>query len=136
MSDQLQQIVYISSAEHPFTDEEFAEMLAAIRKNNEQNGVTGMLLYKDGDFIQVIEGEEPVLTPLFKKICQDKRHYSIVEMMRKPIVERQFKEWSMGFHHINSDDPRLEGFNRFFDDDTAHEIDPGEALNLLLVFRE
>ncbi|CZF86512.1 MULTISPECIES: BLUF domain-containing protein [Grimontia] len=136
MSDNLQQIVYISSAEHPFTDEEFAEMLAAIRENNEKIGVTGMLLYKDGDFIQVIEGEEHVLTPLYTTICQDNRHYSVVEMMRKPIVERQFKNWSMGFHHINNDDPRLEGFKRFFDDDTEHKIDPGEALSLLLIFRD
>ncbi|WP_281544362.1 BLUF domain-containing protein [Grimontia sp. SpTr1] len=136
MSDNLQQIVYISSAEHPFTDEEFAEMLAVIRENNEKLGVTGMLLYKDGDFIQVIEGKEDILAPLFKKICSDYRHYSIVEMMRKDIVERQFKEWSMGFHHINNDDPRLEGFNGFFDDHADHKVDPGDALNLLLVFRE
>ncbi|WP_407330501.1 BLUF domain-containing protein [Enterovibrio sp. 27052020O] len=136
MSDTLKQIVYISSAEHPFTDEEFASMLASIRRNNERQGVTGMLLYKDGDFIQVIEGEESVLYPLFEVICKDHRHYSVVELMRKTIPERQFKNWSMGFHHINSDDPRLAGFNRFFDDNSNDEIDAGEALNLLLVFRE
>ncbi|MDD1783726.1 BLUF domain-containing protein [Enterovibrio sp. ZSDZ35] len=136
MSDALTQIVYISSAEHPFTDDELEKMLAAIRMKNEKANVTGMLLYKDGDFIQVIEGEKDVLEPLFKTICEDHRHYGIVELMRKSIVDRQFKDWSMGFHHLKEDDPRLEGFIRFFDDNPEHEIDPGEALNLLLIFRE
>ncbi|KXF81733.1 BLUF domain-containing protein [Enterovibrio coralii] len=136
MSDNLKQIVYISSAEHPFSDDELETMLGAIRQKNEAAGVTGMLLYKDGDFIQVIEGEEDILDPLFKSICQDNRHYGVVELMRKTIIERQFKDWSMGFHHLREDDPRLEGFIRFFDDNPEHEIDPGEALNLLLVFRE
>ncbi|WP_394210087.1 BLUF domain-containing protein [Enterovibrio calviensis] len=136
MSNTLKQIIYISSAEHPFTDLELSNMLAAIRKNNEQHNVTGMLLYKDGDFIQVIEGEEEVLEPLFKVICKDHRHYSVVELMRKTIPDRQFKNWSMGFHHINNDDPRLAEFNHFFDDTINHQVDAGEALNLLLVFRE
>ncbi|WP_028025253.1 BLUF domain-containing protein [Enterovibrio calviensis] len=136
MSDTLRQLVYISSGEHPFSELELSNMLASMRKNNEEIGVTGMLLYKDGDFIQVIEGEEDVLYPLFDVICHDHRHYSIVELMRKSITKRQFSNWSMGFHHINNDDPRLAGFNRFFSDDANHQIDPGEALNLLLVFRE
>ncbi|MBV7299280.1 BLUF domain-containing protein [Enterovibrio paralichthyis] len=136
MSDELQQVVYISSAEHLFSDEEFAEMLATIRAKNERLGVTGMLLYKDGDFIQVIEGRPEVLGPLFDTISRDPRHYSIVELMRKNITERQFSNWSMGFHHINVNDPRLAGFNRFFDDVEHENVDPGEALNLLLVFRE
>ncbi|MEI8609060.1 BLUF domain-containing protein [Enterovibrio sp. Hal110] len=111
-------------------------MLCDIRSNNEALGITGMLLYRDGDFIQAIEGDEHVVSSLFEKICRDHRHYGIVEMMRKSLVERQFKDWSMGFHKLSHTDPRLDGFNRLFDDDPSTEINPGDALNLLLVFRE
>lgn len=136
MSDELQQIIYISSAEHPFSDAEFTDMLSQIRQKNERLGVTGMLLYKEGDFIQVLEGRPDVLAPLLETIATDNRHYSIIELMRKPIEHRQFSEWSMGFHHINPNDPRLTGFNRFFDDKNPDNVDSGEALDLLLAFRE
>ncbi|MEZ9525512.1 BLUF domain-containing protein [Enterovibrio norvegicus] len=136
MSNNLQQIVYISSAERPFTESELNAMLGDIRSNNEALGITGMLLYKDGDFIQAIEGDEHIVSSLFEKICRDHRHYGIVEMMRKSLVERQFKDWSMGFHKLTNTDPRLDGFNRLFDDDPSTEINPGDAINLLLVFRE
>ena len=56
MNDSIYQLVYISAANHEFTEKELHELLSKARKNNESYGITGMLLYHQGSFIQALEG--------------------------------------------------------------------------------
>ena len=57
-------LVYVSSAVRPFSKSELVELLNVTRDNNSRLGVTGMLLYRDGNFMQVLEGGEPVVRAL------------------------------------------------------------------------
>jgi hypothetical protein len=59
------------------------------------------LLYIEGDFLQVIEGEEDVIISLFEKIKIDSRHKGIICVFNEKVKERQFSDWSMGFHITN-----------------------------------
>jgi Sensors of blue-light using FAD len=93
----LLQLVYASNAAKPFEEEPLKELVAAARTNNARLGITGLLLYKNASFFQVIEGEEGKAQRLFEKIRQDKRHQSVVMLHRRPVELRSFPDWSMGF---------------------------------------
>jgi len=71
------QLVYVSSAVKPFTDQELLGLLEKARENNQKLGITGMLLYKNGDFMQALEGDEQVVLSLADHIAKDLRHGDI-----------------------------------------------------------
>ncbi len=107
-------IVYASSATNSFSRSELLELLTKARTTNTKLGITGMLLYKDGNFIQVLEGEEAAVRALYAKIEQDARHAGIIALLQGNEAERQFPDWSMGFRDLN--DPNvlaLPGFSEF-----------------------
>jgi len=109
------EIVYASAARHSFTTNELTELLAKARKNNQALGVSGLLLYHRGSFLQVLEGEEPAVDALFEKIAKDPRHNRCIVIKRSPIQSRRFADWSMGFVEVSDEVARkLEGFNSFF----------------------
>ena len=55
-------IVYISIATRPMGEEKLVELLQQCRENNRQRNVTGMLVYRDGAFLQLLEGGEDAVT--------------------------------------------------------------------------
>ena len=64
------QLVYLSSASQPFSEDDLVALLTQARQNNTAHGLTGMLLYKDGNFMQVLEGDEAEVRRLFHTIEQ------------------------------------------------------------------
>jgi hypothetical protein len=133
-------LVYISSAVVPFTDLQLIELLAQSRVNNTQAGITGMLVYKDGNFMQLIEGDEAAVDALQVKIRKDPRHCGMITLLRQPITERQFDGWSMGFRNLHSPEVHaMEGFSAFLNHDlTGKEFqeNPSLAQKLLLSFKK
>ncbi len=97
-------LIYVSCATTHFSDEDLEALLKTSRENNASLGVTGMLLYADDNFIQVIEGEEDALNNLYAKITRDARHRSFSILMHGEIKERSFADWSMGFKKISRED--------------------------------
>jgi hypothetical protein len=97
-------IVYVSSAVTPFSRHELDNLLTKSRDNNVKLGITGMLLYKDGNFMQLLEGEEPVVLKLFAAIGRDPRHCGTTILIQGALAERQFSDWSMGFCDLNAAD--------------------------------
>lgn len=98
-------LIYISNAVAFLPAAELDQILAASRRNNGRAGITGMLVYMDGSFIQALEGEEDVLDPLVARIAEDPRHRDFVVIARYPIAERQFPDWSMGFRRCDGAPP-------------------------------
>jgi hypothetical protein len=109
----LYSLVYVSSAKKEMTDDELKGLLKLAREKNTGLGVTGMLLYRDGFFMQALEGEENVLESLFNAIKRDPRHEDVLVVYKKPIHERKFANWTMGFNKI--DDKSLECVEGFCD---------------------
>ncbi len=62
-------LVCVSSATRPFSGEDLRALLETCRKNNAGSGVTGMLLYRDGKFMQVLEGDEGTVRALYEGIA-------------------------------------------------------------------
>lgn len=133
-------IIYASSATRKFSEAELVELLKKSRENNSRLGITGMLLYKDGNFIQVLEGEKSAVQMLFKKINADPRHKGVLILLQETIEERQFPDWSMGFRNLNSAEySAMEGYSEILNYSfTGEEFksDPTKCQKLLLMFKK
>jgi len=113
-------IVYVSFSSISLTEKEIIDLLREIRKKNKEHKVTGLLLYNDKSFIQVIEGATNTINTLFEKIKQDNRHENVVKLLEEPIENRAFPDWSMGFRQITSEQTaRIPGFSRFMFTETS-----------------
>lgn len=131
--NKLTQLIYVSSAVKLYTDKQLNDLLVLARNQNKIHHVTGLLLYKDGDFMQVIEGEENDIDNLFKNIVSDKMHTGVICMIREKIDKREFSNWSMGFKNLSSD--RQEGFSNFLSPSAEVTLSHGKAKILLLSFK-
>ena len=80
---------------------ELNNLLEASRIHNKAKGITGLLLYIEGDFLQIIEGEDWDINNLYGNIVLDKRHKNIICVNDEKIEKRQFPDWSMGFNTTN-----------------------------------
>lgn len=96
----LMQLIYVSTAREEYGDDVLEKILASAVANNLRQQITGMLLYADGGFLQVLEGEAAAVEETFARIVCDPRHHSIFEITREPIADRNFQQWTMGFHRV------------------------------------
>lgn len=90
-------LLYTSSSTIEANHEVLNQILQTARVNNELLGVTGMLLYSDGSFVQLLEGEEEKVKATFDKISRDPRHYNIEVVIEANANSRYFPNWQMGF---------------------------------------
>lgn len=108
------QIVYTSTSSRKLSRLELTELLHGSVQRNKESGVTGMLLFKDGAFMQVLEGEMKVVSGLFAKICRDRRHHNIIPLIQEPIHQRNFPSSAMAFRDLKTDELReLPGYSEF-----------------------
>jgi len=132
-------LLYVSSATTLFSKEELLALLKLARERNAAADITGMLLYKDGNFMQLLEGEEAGVKALYVKISGDRRHKGTVILLAGSIAKRSFPDWSMGFRDLRS--PELldvPGFADFMNTPLSQEEfigDPDRAQRLLLTFK-
>jgi len=94
-------IIYLSWATAPFSDQQLHDLLHEARSYNTQCGVTGIMLYGNGCFMQVLEGEQATVRALYEHIKQDDRHRDVTAFADKAIAQRAFGEWAMAFHHAS-----------------------------------
>lgn len=97
------QLLYVSNTSRSVSQAELSQILAVSRSNNAGLGVTGMLLYLDGGFLQVLEGEPRIVEELYEKIARDKRHWNAAKLLDRD-APPAFAQWSMGFKHVSQDD--------------------------------
>ena len=106
-------IVYASSAVSPFSTEDLEDLLQIARANNTRLGITGLLLYAEGNFLQILEGDEKSVEDLFDHIEHDQRHRGIIRLITRRHASRSFSNWSMGFKRLQPKEfsEHLPGFN-------------------------
>lgn len=131
-------LIYISSVTSWPTEEGLVALLDSSRSYNEKHQITGMLIYSNATYMQVLEGETKDVHQLFEKIQQDTRHTGIVKLLEEEINERDFPKWSMGFKDLKQCSPEelpgfIDIFNECLDTDTVL-INKAPAIKLLLGF--
>ena len=131
-------IIYASVETQDFSSAQLTELLQKARVKNEDLHLTGMLLYSDGNFFQVLEGEPDSVDGMYKKLQLDKRHRQLTMIVREPIAKRYFADWSMGFSSVTPEElSQVEGLNDFFHGGSCFVgLDSGRAKKLLSAFRE
>jgi len=91
------QIMYSSQAAKPMTAAGLEEILADARTGNQARNVTGALVYVDGVFFQIIEGDKDVVYNLMTNIASDSRHHSVTIIYESEVDVRAFESWSMAY---------------------------------------
>lgn len=132
------QLVYASAAAVPFDTSQLEVLLSRARRHNSRRDVTGMLLYHEGSFFQVLEGPEAAVRRIFDRVSADPRHKEVMLVWQGDVETRQFGNWSMGFVNSKSDEI-AEGFSDFLK--TMHTPadfmeESARAKQLLLAFRD
>jgi hypothetical protein len=95
----MEEFVYRSVAVPPMLAKvELANILASARRRNLADGITGMLLYYRGEFVQILEGKKQSVDKVYQNhIGPDARHSAISIVCQNPIASRSFSQWTMGF---------------------------------------
>ena len=126
-------IIYSSQAREAFSDTDLKKLLTRARSNNGKINVTGMLIYRDGIFLQALEGDELSVRDVFKRIEKDARHtgFEILRSQNSFGERRIFGDWSMGFANASSNAQVLKGFVDLEADQNLLVLNEAEAMELL-----
>lgn len=93
-------IVYASLSLIPpaYADQEVADIVNIAQARNQQNQVTGALVYSEHRrFAQALEGEEQAVRSIMRSISRDRRHHGLVTLYDGPLGERMFRDWSLAY---------------------------------------
>jgi len=100
------QLIYISSATKSLAREEFLELVAHSKSKNTAMGITGILMFKDGNFMQVLEGKQELIAKLYSTIKVDSRH-TLVSIIQEGLINlREYPGWSSTY--FNSEEGQYE----------------------------
>lgn len=94
--------VYLSRASDDFDEQDIESIVETSKRNNVRDGVTGMLLYKDGRFLQILEGEESKVKKIAQRIEADPRHADLTVIF-DGVMPQLFSDWAMGYANLNTD---------------------------------
>jgi len=98
----MRQLLYASNTSRDQSDLVLDNILASSRKNNVKAGITGVLLYIEGGFMQILEGDAPAVTETYDRISKDRRHWNTTVLLDRD-ASRAFGDWSMGFTRLVKD---------------------------------
>jgi len=130
-------LTYVSSAREEFTKPELLKLLNRARAYNHGRGITGILLYRQGNILQVLEGQPVEVMTLYARIERDRRHRGLITLLQRNVEEREFGDWSMAFRDMDDMDLR---YNPAYSEIMNTSFDPedlpkdSEVLKLIATF--
>jgi hypothetical protein len=95
------QIIYRSRVATPPTEADIRHLLDAARTYNELHYITGLLVYGNRQYVQVLEGDEQEVGALFARIARDPRHEQVELLSTELMPQRRFADWAMDFGHVD-----------------------------------
>ena len=132
-------LIYVSAAARSLSHSDIQDILRESREGNGKKNITGLLLFKEGSFMQVLEGESQAVEELHRKISIDPRHTRIITLLKAPIQSRRFGDWKMGFKNIEDlTEEEKAGHSDYLDrpfNDASYSSNPNEAFILLETFK-
>ena len=99
--------LYISRSTGPQTSTVTGSILKTALVFNKVHGITGVLCQGSGFFLQVLEGERSIVSTLYARILNDKRHKDVEIVSFEEIKDRKFKQWSMALIDLSDTDPMV-----------------------------
>jgi len=108
-------LMYVSVADGMPDDADLVAILTVACQRNVEFGVTGLLVYRNGRFMQLLEGPDDAVEDRFARIAADSRHTDIQVLGRNAVASRWFPDWSMAFQpSSDGSTQQLPGFSDFF----------------------
>ena len=136
----LAQILYASAAKFKLSERELDALLRTSAERNLGNGITGLLLYSDGNFMQVLEGEADVVEATYQRIAQDPRHHLLYRLGTQAIDQREFSAWHMGLVRLSPQEalthPALVAVGWRGLDPEQIAAEPGSAFKVMRTFSQ
>jgi len=130
----MRQLLYVSDTNRDFSQAALDEILATSRRKNRAADVTGVLLYLDGAFLQVLEGSEEAVEAIFSSISADPRHWNVKVLLDRE-APRAFGSWSMGFEHLRAGRKETAEIFEISGEAIAGRLKPHTAHDLLTLLR-
>ncbi len=94
-------LIYQSSATVRLDQKQLMELLKLARLKNEGAGLSGMLLYRDGLYLQYVEGLRSDVYALLNRLKNDPRHQAIRIIRESILRHRLFSDWSMAYKNLS-----------------------------------
>ncbi|MDE1891679.1 MAG: EAL domain-containing protein [Betaproteobacteria bacterium] len=92
-------LIYVSKASQTMTKTELMTLQKQTINNNLDSGISGCLLYREGEFMQLIEGQRQQVLALYDRIKSDPRHIDCKIILESPVTNRAFRDWGMVMHY-------------------------------------
>jgi hypothetical protein len=132
------QIFYVSSSKlNSDIESDLSEIVSKARFSNQKNSVTGVLLFRGGIFLQLIEGEKKDVENLYRKIEKDPRHSNLIILFQQESQDRVFPNWDMGLKLVTDLDMKMVNeilsWNKLIS--ASKEIDQHLILHMLKRFK-
>ena len=91
------QIIYSSESTMPMQSEDLETLLTHARSRNADAGISGALIYADGVFLQIIEGDRAQVETLMTRIRKDRRHEAVTVLREGEMPSARFERWKMAY---------------------------------------
>ena len=130
--DEYTRIIYTSVASKSMKEDVLTDILEKSRVRNQQDAITGILFYRNGTFIQLLEGPSDKVEETYNRIKKDKRHFKIRLVNCVTKEPRIFPAWSMAFGDDSTYDPALfENIDGLLDELEATPLGNGDIWQIL-----
>lgn len=134
------QLFYVSDAVGETGRSALQSLLGQARDRNALLDITGMLLFRNGNFAQVLEGKEMAVRSLYSSISVDARHTRVTTVFTGNVPDREFPDWSMAYRDTSRDNAGIAGFSNFMNHaaEQTEQVSrgfPATSRHLLLTFR-
>jgi hypothetical protein len=138
--NKLFRMAYVSAVSKLFSKTGLRNLHKQARERNARTGTTGLLLHKDGRFMQMLEGPTAAVKATFGRINKDPRHHGIIVLIKETGEHRHFPGWPMAFRDLDSPEQRdVPGYSEFLITSlTGKEFAsrPSQCEKLLLLFKK
>lgn len=105
----IRRLLYRSRQAYEFGTDDLLRLLLAARRYNGDHGITGLLLFRDGVFMQLLEGAAADIEGLYARIAEDPRHQDVDMLQAADGVERMLPGWQMAYAQA----PQMDGEDVF-----------------------
>ena len=109
--EKIYRLAYVSTACDCLKLDDINNILDSSKVNNQAENITGILIYCNKHFFQILEGDENDVKELYEKIAIDCRHDNVIKIQEGEVEKRNFGNWSMAFKSYNKELKYLDNFN-------------------------
>jgi hypothetical protein len=129
-------LIYSSAAAPGLAAAQLEEMLAESRIRNRAHGITGVLVFVEGAFLQILEGQKAEVLKLMERIELDPRHSGVKVFYEEEVAECAFESWSMAYLSPSAEEvakwAELEGATTIGSVLAAIESNPGRLPRMVV----